>query len=113
VIAFSISAPPINGVYDRAGFFRLQIDCRPTDCFLVANRENATILTCPCHILPQQMLHKTANGCKTAVPGNSGVPAPRFDMIQKREHSVGLDIIQGKVGHRFALLICQEQEEEL
>src|SRR5262249_11530763 len=81
VVAFPVPAPPINGVYDRASFFRLQIDCRPPDCFLVANRENASILTCPRHILPQQMLYKTAHGRKTAVSGGSGVPASRFHMI--------------------------------
>src|SRR5882724_13292235 len=81
MIAPSIATPAINGAYYSPSFFRLQIDCGPTNCFLVANRENATILTCPCHILPQEMLHKTANRSKTAIPGNRGVPAARFDMI--------------------------------
>ena len=59
------------------------------------------------------MLHKTANGCEAAIPGNSGVPSSRFDMIQKREHGVGLDIFKGQVGYRLALLIGQKQVEEL
>jgi hypothetical protein len=98
----------INSTYYRASFLWLQIDCSPTDCFLVANGKNATVLTSPRYILPQQMLHKTADGCKTAVPGHSGVSTSRFNMIQKCEHGVGLDIVDGKVGHGFALLICQE-----
>src|SRR5262249_50117820 len=67
--------------YDRAGFFRLQIDCHPTDCFLIADGKNATVLTRPGYILSEQMLHKTAEGRKTAVPRNGGVPAPRLDMF--------------------------------
>ena len=108
MIAFTLLAPAIDGAYDRSGFFRLQIDCHPTDCFLVANRENATVLTCPRYILPEQMLYKTADGRKTAVPRNSGVPPSRLDMLQKGEHGIGLDIVQGKIGQGFALLICQE-----
>jgi hypothetical protein len=46
VIAFAMPAPAINSTYDCSGFFRFQIDCHSTDCFLVANRENATVLTC-------------------------------------------------------------------
>jgi hypothetical protein len=41
------------------------------------------------NILSEQMLYKTADGCKTAVPRNSGVPASRLDMLQEREHGVG------------------------
>jgi hypothetical protein len=113
VIAFPMPGPSINGGNDRPGFFRLQIDCHPTDCFLVADGENVTVLTCPRYILPKQMLHEAADGGQSTVPGNSGVPASRFDMIQKREHGIRLDIVQGKVGHGLVLLICQEQEEKL
>jgi hypothetical protein len=108
VIAFALPAPAINGAYDRAGFFRFQIYCHPTDCFLIANGENATVLTCPRYILSEQMLYKTAEGRKTAVSRNGGVPASRLDMFQESEDGVGLDIVQGKIGHGFALLICQE-----
>jgi hypothetical protein len=34
-------------------------------------------------------------------------------MIQECEQGVGLDIVQGEVSHGLALLICQEQIEEL
>jgi hypothetical protein len=113
VIAFPIPAPAINGAYDRSGFFGFEIDCHPTNCFLVANGKNAAVLTCSRYILPKQMLHEAANGGKTAVPGNSGVPASRLDMIQESEHGLRLDIVQSKVGHGLVLLICQEQEEKL
>jgi hypothetical protein len=112
VVAFSVSISAINSAYDRASLFRLQIDCRPTDCFFVANRENASILTCSRNILPQQMLYKTAHGRQPAVSGGSGVPTSRFDMIQEREHRVGSDIIEGQISHGLALLICDEQVEE-
>ena len=112
MVAFTVPISAINGRYDRASILRLQIDCRSTDCFFVANRENASILTCSRDILPQQMLYKTAHGRQSAVSGSSGVPASRFDMIQKREHRVGSDIIEGQVGHGFASLTCEEQVEE-
>jgi hypothetical protein len=77
------------------------------------NGKHATVLTRPCHILSQEMLHKTANGCEAAISGNSGVSSSRFDVIQKREHGVGLDILEGQVGHSLVPLIGQKQIEEL
>jgi hypothetical protein len=95
MIAFAVPTPTIDGGYHSAGFFRFQINGGPAECSLAANGENAPVLTCPRHILTQEMLHKTADGCEAAIPGNRGVPAPRFDMIQKREHDIGLDIFEG------------------
>jgi hypothetical protein len=65
------------------------------------------------YILPQQVLHKTANGCQTAIAGHCGVPTARFYLIQKPEHSFGLDIFESQVGHGLALLIGEGQKEEL
>jgi len=59
------------------------------------------------------VLHKTANGRQTTVPGDGGVPTSRLDMIQKPEHGVGLDIFKGQVADGLALLIGQKQVEEL
>jgi hypothetical protein len=108
VITFTMPAAAINGCNNRAGFFRLQIDCQPTEGLLVANGENLTVLASSSQILTEQMLHKTADGGKTAVPGNRGVPASRLDMIQEREHGVRPDIIQAEVGNGFMPLICKE-----
>jgi len=81
VIAFPITTPTINGGDHRTGLFRFQISGGPSWCFFVANRENATVLTGPRYIVPQEVLHKTANRGKTAIPGNRSVPSMRFDMI--------------------------------
>ena len=113
MIAFAILRSMINSGYHGTCFFGFQISGRPSQCFLIANRKNAPILTRSRYILPQKMLHKTANGCETTIPGSSGVSTSRFDMIQKTEHGVGLDVFKGQVGDGLALLIGQKQIEEL
>ena len=85
----------IDSGYHGTCFFGFQVSGRPSQCFLVANRKNAPILTRSRYILPQQMLHKTANGRQTAVPGNSRVPTLRFDMIQKTEHARRIGYLRG------------------
>ena len=59
------------------------------------------------------MLHKTANGREAAISGNCGVLTLRFDVIQKGEHTVGLDIFDNQTGHGFVFVIGQKQVEEL
>jgi hypothetical protein len=113
MISLASTALAINGADHSAGFFGFQIDGRPPQGSLVATRENPTVLTCTRHIVPQEVVHKTANGRKTAIPRNSRVPASRFDMIQEREYDVGLNILKSEVRHWFSLLIRQKQEEEL
>jgi hypothetical protein len=58
------------------------------------------------------MLHKAANGREAAVSRRSRVPSFRFDMIQKGEHAVGLDIFDGQVSYRLVLLIGHKQIEQ-
>jgi nitroimidazol reductase NimA-like FMN-containing flavoprotein (pyridoxamine 5'-phosphate oxidase superfamily) len=112
MVAFSLSTPRINRSYDSASLFRFQIDGSPAYCSLVADGKNAAILARPRDILSQEMLHKTADGRESAVPGDGGVPSFRFDMFQKSKHVIGLDIFDGQVRYRFVLVIGQKQVEQ-
>jgi hypothetical protein len=58
------------------------------------------------------MLHKAAKGRETAVSRDSRVSSFRFDMIQKSEHAVGLDIFNSQVGYRPVLLVGHKQIEQ-
>ena len=113
MITVPVPRSMIDSGYHGTCFFGFQVSGRPSQCFLVTNRKNAPILTRSRYILPQQMLNKTANGRQAAISRCSRVPTLRFDMIQKTEHAVGLDIFEGQVGHGLAFLIGQKQVEEL
>jgi hypothetical protein len=59
------------------------------------------------------MLHKAPNSCQAAIASDGGVPAHRFNMIQKREYGVGLYIFEHELRHGLSLLIRQKHKEEL
>ena len=112
MIPFAMPVPPIDGGDHSAGFFGFQIDSRSAQSSFVADGEDTTVLTGSRHILPQQMLHKAPNSRKAAIAGNGGVSARRFNMVQKREHGVGLNIFEHEIRHGLSLLIRQKHKEE-
>jgi hypothetical protein len=112
MITFSLSTPRIYGSYDSTSLFRFQIGGSPAYCSLVANGKDATVLARPRDVLSQEMLHKAANGRESAIPGHSRVSSFRFDVIQKSQHAVGLDIFDSQVGYTLVLLIGQKQIEQ-
>ena len=103
----------IDGGDHSARFFGFQIDRSSPQRLLAANRQYAPILASSGDILPQQMLHKTADCRQTAISRSSGVPTSRFDMIEEGEYRVRLDIVKGQVAHGLVSLIGQEQVKEL
>jgi|SRR3974390_686763 hypothetical protein len=110
MIPLAIPRPTINGSYYSAGFFRLKIDGHTTYCSFVMDGENPAILPGPCYILPQKMLHETANSRESTISCNGGVPALRFDIVQKGQHGAGFNIIKSQVRHGFPIPIRQEQK---
>jgi hypothetical protein len=74
MIASAASGSMIDGGYHGACFFGFHVGRSSSQCLLVANRKYAPILTGSGDILPQQMLHKTANRRQAAISRNSGVP---------------------------------------
>jgi hypothetical protein len=94
MIALAVTRATINSSDDGTGFFGFQINGRSAEGLLAANSENAAILSRSGHILPQEVLDKTADGREAAVPCDGGVPASGFDVVQKSQHGVGLDIVQ-------------------
>jgi hypothetical protein len=61
----------------------------------------------------QQVLGEAANRGKATIAGHSAIASLGFDMLQKREHEFGPDVVQLEVCDGVVYGIGQEQEEEL
>ena len=57
-------------------------------------------------------MHKAADRRETAVSGSGRVAAVRFHMIQKAEHGIALDVIEGQFRYGLVFLVSQKHVEE-
>src|SRR2546422_9693359 len=105
MVALAVRKPAINSAYEGLDVFGFQIEDGPPSRLLGSNCEDPAILSCPRHILLKKMLYKTADGRQSTIARGGGVPTMRFDVVQEREHSIRLDVIQTQVRHWSTVLL--------
>jgi hypothetical protein len=62
--------------------------------------------------MAQDVRSEAANGRQTAIAGDDPIAALGFDVVEKRQHSIGADVIQPKIRDGAAQVVGQKQEEE-
>src|SRR5262249_31072025 len=95
------------------GLFRFEVCDGPVSRPLGLNRKYAPVLASARDVLPRKWLNKAAHGGQATVPCHGGVAALSFNMVQKIQHGVGLNVVEIQILDRFSLLVRQEQKKQL